>query len=211
LSKTDREIEEVARYYFRIAQNYDQYLSRERITASQYYAGRPLGDEEKGRSQLVLTVVRDTIRSTLPSLLRVFTGVEDPVSFEPIANEILGNDQLAAQMARQATDYARWAIFTANPGWPILHDTLLDALTRKAGWIRWYWGAGGAVNTQVSEGLIQPELEALLRQPGVEATRIVRRPATDMELQALQKTPLGMMWLARGGPPEIWSATITRT
>ena len=41
----------------------------------------PFGDEGslKGRSQLVMTVVRDTIRSTLPSLLRVFTGVEDPV------------------------------------------------------------------------------------------------------------------------------------
>jgi hypothetical protein len=79
LGKDDREIEAVAQYYFRVAMNYDAYLSRERITASQYYDGRPLGDETPGRSQIVLTVVRDTIRSTLPSLLRVFTGVEDPV------------------------------------------------------------------------------------------------------------------------------------
>ena len=60
------------------------------MTASQYYAGRPLGDEQSGRSQIVLTVVRDTIRSTLPSLLRVFTAVEDPVSFEPASTEMRG-------------------------------------------------------------------------------------------------------------------------
>ena len=35
LGKTDSEIEGTARYYFKIAQNYDTYLSRERITASQ--------------------------------------------------------------------------------------------------------------------------------------------------------------------------------
>ena len=33
LGKDDREIEAVAQYYFKIAQNYDMYLSRERITA----------------------------------------------------------------------------------------------------------------------------------------------------------------------------------
>src|SRR5215467_721034 len=211
LSKTDREIEEVARYYFRIAQNYDQYLSRERITASQYYAGRPLGDEEKGRSQLVLTVVRDTIRSTLPSLLRIFTGVEDPVSFEPVISEVLGNDQLSTALARQATDYCRWALFTANRGWQVIHDCLLDALTRKAGWVRWHWGKRSASQTEVCEGLLLPQLQMLLAQPGIETRRIVRRQATQEELQAIQRTPEGQMYLQSGAPPEIWSATIHRT
>ena len=211
LGKDDREIEAVAQYYFKIAQNYDAYLSRERITASQYYDGRPLGDETPGRSQIVLTVVRDTIRSTLPSLLRVFTGVEDPVSFEPISSEITGNDQLATTLARQATDYARWALMTANHGWQVLHDVLLDALTRKAGWARWYWGKREQVRTDVCEGLLQPQLQMLLAQPGIEAQRIVRRPMTDEEISTLQKTPDGAMYLSQGGAAEMWSATITRT
>ena len=211
LGKTDSEIQAVAQYYFKIAQNYDMYLSRERITASQYYAGRPLGDETPGRSQIVMTVVRDTIRSTLPSLLRVFTGVEDPVSFEPISSEITGNDQLATTLSRQATDYTRWALFTANKGWSVLHDVLLDALTRKAGWVRWYWGKREQVRTDVCEGLLQPQLQMLLSQPGIEAQRIVRRPMTQEELQTMQKTPDGAMYLQSGGAPEIWAATITRT
>ena len=62
LGKTDSEIAGIAQYYFRIAQNYDMYLSRERITASQYYAGEPLGDEQRrGAAKIVMTVVRDTI------------------------------------------------------------------------------------------------------------------------------------------------------
>jgi hypothetical protein len=211
LGKTDEEITSVARYYFKIAQNYDQYLSRERITASQYYAGRPFGDEATGRSQIVLTVVRDTIRQTLPSLLRLFTAVEDPVSFEPISSEITGNDQLATTLARQATDYCRWALFTANKGWTVLHDALLDALTRKAGWVRWYWGKRQQIRTEVCEGLLLPQLQMLLAEPGIEAQRIVRRPMLQREQEALAKTPDGQMYLSQGAPAEYWSATITRS
>jgi hypothetical protein len=214
LGKTDQQIEDAARYYFRAAQNYDMYLSRERITASQYYAGRPFGDEDKGRSQLVMTVVRDTIRATLPSLLRLFTGVEDPVSFEPVSNESGGNDQLATALARQATDYCRWALFQANSGWTVLHDCLLDALTRKAGWVRWYWGKREYTRTEVCEGLLLPQLQMLLAEPGIEAQRIVRRPMLQSEIQAMQKTADGAMYLQQvqqsGQQPEIWSARITR-
>jgi len=210
LGKTDQEITAIARHYFQSAEHYDNALSLERVTASQFYAGLPEGKLEDGRSKLVMTVVRDTIRQTLPSLLRLFTAVEDPVSFEPISNEIVGNDKLATQLARQATDYSRWALFTANKGWQVLHDCLLDALTRKAGWVRWYWGSRRSIRTEVCEGLLLPQLQLLLSEPGIEAQRIVRRPMTQDERQAVQKTPEGAMYLQQG-PAELWSATITRT
>ena len=210
LGKTDAEIASVARFYFDAAQNYDTYLSRQRVTASQYYAGLPDGPLEDGRSKLVMTVVRDTIRQTLPSLLRIFTAVEDPVSFEPISADQSGDDQTATALSRQATDYARWALFTANPGWQILHDCLLDALTRKAGWVRWHWGARKAIRTEVCNNLLLPQLQMLLSEPGIEAQRIVRRPMTREEVGGLQKTPDGRMYLGQGAPAEYWSATITR-
>jgi len=213
LGKTDVEINAVARFYYKTAQNYDAYLSRERVTASNYYAGLPDGPLEDGRSKLTMTVVRDTIRQTLPSLLRIFTGVEDPVSFQPLSSDhtTAQNDQLATSLARQATDYARWALFTANPGWTILHDALLDALTRKAGWVRWHWGSSKHTRTEVAHGLLLPQLQMLLSEPGIEASRIVRRPMTPAESQALAKTPEGRMYLQQGAPAEYWSATITRS
>jgi len=211
IGKTDDEIANTARFYFRAAENYDQYLSRERITASQYYAGLPDGPQQEGRSNLVMTVVRDTIRQTLPSLLRLFTAVEDPVSFAPISSDIAGDDKTATVLARQATDYCRWALFTANKGWQVLHDALLDALTRKAGWVRWHWGARRQIRTEVCEGLLLPQLQMLLAEPGIEAQRIVRRPMLQEEVQALGKTPEGQMYLSQGAPAEYWSATITRS
>ena len=213
LGKDDAEIENINQYYFNIARSYDQELSTQRVTASEYYNGRGFGDEAKltGRSQLVMTVVRDTIRSVLPSLLRVFTSVEDPVHFEPISAEIAGDDKLATMLSRQATDYARWALFVANPGWTVIHDALLDALVRKAGWVRWHWGRKQHLRTEVCEGLLLPQLQILLSEPGIEAQRLVRRPMNQAEIDALQKIPEGQMYLGNGGPPEYWSATITRS
>ena len=212
LQVEDSEIQAVARYYFQQAQKYNQTLSGQREEASDYYRGEKFGDEEKGRSQLVMTVVRDTIRSTLPSLLRVFTGVDNPVSFSPISTDNpAGSDAQATALARQATDYCRWALFTANKGWQILHDALLDALTRKAGWVRWYWGKRQQIRTEVCEGLLLPQLQMLLADPGIQAQRIVRRPMTKAEQAAVAKTAEGMMWLQQGGAAELWEARITRS
>lgn len=212
LGRTDAEIAAVARFYFEAARNYDEGLSRQRMTASRYYRGEADGPLPEGRSQLVMTVVRDTIRATMPSLLRIFTGVEDPVSFSPVADASAGtDDQLSTKLSRQATDYARWALFDANPGWTILHDCLLEALTRKAGWVRWHWGKRKQIRNEVCEGLLASQLAMLLSEPGVTATRIVRRPMTKPEQTALAKTPEGQMYLQSGGPPEMWAATITRS
>ena len=82
----------------------------------------------------MLTVVRDTItQHAAIAAARVHRASRTRSSFEPIIIEITGNDQLATTLSRQATDYARWALFTANHGWQVLHDVLLDALTARPG------------------------------------------------------------------------------
>jgi len=51
--------------YYEQARTYDTALSVDRIKASDAYRGKEFGDEEPGRSRLVLTTVRDTIRATM--------------------------------------------------------------------------------------------------------------------------------------------------
>jgi hypothetical protein len=210
ISRTDAEIQSDINSYFLQAKSYDYRLSRERMKAADYYNGRPLGDEEPGRSQIVLTTVRDTIRSTLPSLLRVFTAVENPVEFSPFVadNEQLG--MLHSDMARQATIYASWALFVANPGWTILHDCLMDALTSKAGWCRWTWGEQRATRVEESNRLLLPQLQSLLAEPGITAQRVTRRPMLPNEKRAVAATPEGAAYLQAGAPAEFYSAQITR-
>jgi hypothetical protein len=45
--------------------------------------GDPLGNEEEGRSQIVMTEGRDTVLVMLPGLLRIFVSSEDVVEFVP--------------------------------------------------------------------------------------------------------------------------------
>jgi len=211
LAVTDADVQASMMTYFDAAQSYDARLSADRIAASAYYRGEKIGGEEPGRSQLVMTVVRDTIRATLPSLIRVFTAVEHPVEFIPTVsdNEQLG--ELHAELARQATSYANWALFTANRGWLVLHDAILNALTRKVGWIRWRWGERRAQRVEDCDRLLAPQLSALLQEPGIIAQRIVKRPMLPSEQRAFAATPEGAAYFQAGGPPVLFGARITRT
>ena len=44
----------------------------DRVKASDYYQGRPFGNEEDGRSQVVSFDVRDTVALMLPQIMRTF-------------------------------------------------------------------------------------------------------------------------------------------
>ena len=133
-------------------------------------------------------------------------------SFEPISSEITGNEKLATMLARQATDYARWALFAANQGWSILHDALLDALTRKAGWVRWYWGKRQQTPHGGMRGPAPAAVAAAARRAGHRGAAH-RAPPDDQRRagKAVAKTPDGQMYLEQGGPRNTGAATITRS
>ena len=57
----------------------DGFIAPARATATQYYRGDLFGNEEEGRSQIVMTEVRDTIQAIIPSLLRIFTSSDEIV------------------------------------------------------------------------------------------------------------------------------------
>lgn len=84
-------------------------LAEERRRALDYYLGEPFGNEQEGRSQVVSTDVADTVEWILPSLLRIFTGGDEVVRFEPTGPE----DE---EVARQATEYVNWIFQRDNPG-----------------------------------------------------------------------------------------------
>ena len=87
----------------------DSDISPIRAKATRYYQGKPFGNEEAGRSQLVLTEVRDTVLAILPSLMRVFFSGEKVVEFVPVGPEDI-------QAAEQATDYVNYIVQKENPG-----------------------------------------------------------------------------------------------
>jgi hypothetical protein len=109
----------------------DSYLAPQRERAMAYYLAEPFGNEEDGRSQVVLTEVRDTVLAMVPSLLRIFTGGDKILEFVPKSQE----DVAAAE---QATDLINHIFYQENPGFRILHDAIKDGLLLKTGILTWY-------------------------------------------------------------------------
>lgn len=106
-------------------------VAPDRIKAQKYFDGKSVVDFEDGRSRVVATKVRDTIRAIKPALMRVFLQSDKPVEFIP-------NTPQAVMGADQATKYAKY-IFERNNGFRILSDVFHDALIKKVGVAKVYY------------------------------------------------------------------------
>lgn len=129
--------------------------------ATKYYKKEPFGTEEKGRSQVISSDVRDTVKGTLPSLMRIFFGPEQAVEFKPrFAEDVEG----AAQM----TDYINLVIREDNPGFRVTHSVFKDALVRKEGIIKWWWEEPEVLEGDEYTGLDEASIMLLEQDENVE-------------------------------------------
>ena len=53
----------------------------------EYYLGKPFGNEQEGRSQVVSNDVLDTVESLMPSLMRIFTAGDNVFNCEGMGPE----------------------------------------------------------------------------------------------------------------------------
>ena len=159
----------------------DDEVAPKRERAIRYYRGDPFGNEEEGRSQVVMTEVRDTILAMMPSLLRVFTASEKPVEFAPRRAEDVA-------VAEQATDYVSYVFNVDNPGFTILHSAFKDALKSKIGVFKWYTSTTVDVREENYSGLSQEQVTVLQQEPG--ADLVVLTPAGEGEPDPMTGMPV---------------------
>lgn len=130
--KTKSEIEGIVRDAIAQAVDFaESEVSQQRVKAQRYFDGEVDIGYEDGRSKVVATKVRDTIRAVKPSLMRVFMSTSKPVEYTP-----KGPEDVA--MAEQATNYMHY-IFNKNNGYRVLSDAFHDALIKKNGIVKAYW------------------------------------------------------------------------
>lgn len=134
----------------------DENLDPDQAKATDYYKKRPFGNEEEGRSQVVMSELKDAVQAVLPSLMRVFFGPERVLQFRAEGLE-------DKKLSEQQTDYVDHVFKKDNPGFLILHSTLKDALIRKLGIIKWWWDTSTKVKASKHSGL-SPEAIAVLAQ-----------------------------------------------
>ena len=130
--KDKREIEGIVQYAMAQAVDFvESEITNDRIKAQRYFDGEVDIGYEDGRSKVVATKVRDTVRSVKPSIMRVFMSTSKPVEFMP-----KGPEDVAA--AEQATQYIHY-VFNKNNGYRVLNDAIHDALIKKTGIVKAYW------------------------------------------------------------------------
>ena len=110
----------------------DGFISPDRALAQSFYLGNLFGNEEEGRSQVVMTVVRDVVLAMIPELLRIFAASGKIVEFEPTSAR-------TEKQADQQTDFINHIFWNDNPGFSILHNGFKDALTVRTGIFKWRW------------------------------------------------------------------------
>ena len=143
----------------------DGFVAPGRAQATQYYRGDPLGNEEEGRSQIVMTEVRDVVQAMIPSLLRIFTASEQVVEYAP-------RNENNIEIAEQATDYVNFVFYNDNPGFSILHSAFKDALVRKTGIIKWRWSEDTEISEADYTGLDQAEVSLLTQDESVDIVKM---------------------------------------
>lgn len=99
----------------------DQQLEDERITAIERYNGRPYGDEEDGRSQVVARDTAETTDYMVISILRTIVSGERVVEFV----------HRNSDAAHQATETIMHLLMDEQDGYTVLHDWLKAGLLEK--------------------------------------------------------------------------------
>lgn len=160
----------------------DEEIGPERARAIDRYMGRPFGNEEEGRSQVVSRDVHDTIQAILPSLMRIFFGAENVVEFVPEGPD----DQRTAEMA---TDYVNYVVTQDNDGFELFYALIKNALREKVGFVKYWWDEAIHVETKSYTGLDYDGLTALMEdlKPSVEADIVETTEAKDGSLSVKLK------------------------
>ena len=148
--------------------------------ATEYYLGKPFGNEVSGKSSVVDRSVAAAIDGALPQLLKIFTQSVDVVEFTP------QNDG-DATVAENVTQYVNHIFNKDNAGAIIMHDWFWDALVNKVGIVKAYWDVKEDANEEEYFGITQDELGMLMQE---EAVEIVEQEEVPGELVEVGTDPM---------------------
>lgn len=159
----------------------EENLDPDQAEATDYYMGRPFGNEKEGRSQVVMTIVRDAVMAVMPSLLRMFFSSDTVVEFEPFGSEDI-------DAAKQQTDSVNYYIRKGG-GFLTFHSLFKDALIRKIGFAKYYWEEKIIVEGRSFTGQSAAAVAIIESEEGVEIlddtlvsyTERIRNPLNPLE------------------------------
>lgn len=164
----------------------DQTLAPDRVKASDYYDGKPLGNEKPGRSQFVHTEVRDQVNGLIPALMKLIFGPEQVVEFAPETREQVA---MALEMTRKVQH-----VFTEeNNGFLETHALLQDGLIRQLGVFKFWWEAPEV--TAASRSVTEDEAIDIAARDEVDVTLVEKGEDGTTKLDYTEKAGKGRVAL----------------
>lgn len=139
----------------------DSAIKEDRERNYRYYLGLPMGNEVKGRSQVVSWDTYEVIESVLPDLLEIFLASDNIAEFAPTGPE---DEAFAAQ----ATDYINYLVTKKNPGFMFFYTWFKDSFLAKLGIVRGYWNSETHTRRENYSGLDEAQITMLLEEENVE-------------------------------------------
>lgn len=134
----------------------DSELRDDREKALDFYYGRPLGNEQDGRSQVVSRDIMDTIEWMMPSFMRLFC-THDAVQFDAVGEE----DE---QEAKEETGYVTHVLWKKNGGFMLIYTWAKDALMQKNGYVKYGWEEQEKICFDDYSGLTDDQLTFTLQE-----------------------------------------------
>lgn len=176
---TEQDIEGIAREAVQDAVDFcESEIAEDRIKAQRYFDGETDIGEEDGRSKVVSTKVRDTVRAIKPSLMRVFLSTDKPVEFVP-------RNQEDVQMAEQATKYMHYQFNELN-GYRVLNDAIHDSLIKKVGIVKVYWDTYQEQEIYDFQDLNDMEFSVLVNEDDVEVLQHTTKMVMEVDQMGME-------------------------
>ena len=170
----EQQVEDIAKDAVQQAVNFvESEIAEARMKSQRYFEGEVDIGEEDGRSKIVSTKVRDTVRAIKPSLMRVFLSSENPVEYVPTSQEDV-------KMAEQATKYAHWR-FTELNGYRLLNDAIHDALVKKTGVLKIWWEDNTEAEIHSYSNVTDEEMLLIVNDENVEVIEHSTEAVIDMD------------------------------
>ena len=184
-------------------------IASDRADALDRYLGKPYGNEQAGRSQVVSRDVSDVVEGVAANVLKPFVGGDRVVMFNPRGPE----DEEAAQ---QETDYINFVVMERNNGFVVLNSGIKDALLLRNGYLKCGWTKRDDITIEKYQGMSDEELAMLAQDEDVEiiAHNEYPDPFTLEALTPPQTTVPGAPGVPMGGPqpptPMLHDVTVHR-
>jgi len=166
-----------------------------RERAIDYQAGNmPDMQDESHRSQVVETILADTMGQLQPSLMRVFLSSDKIAIFEPVPpsyapgmppKEFEEECRRVEAFAEQATDYINHVFLKECNGEKLIRDVIYDGLLHGNGIIKHWWDPTPKHETESYTGLTDDEYLELVASDDVEVLEHSEREAEGVEIDSL--------------------------